>query len=254
MLILRSAGSNCDEETAHAFNIAGGEAQRVHLNRILESSAQLNDFQILAIPGGFSYGDDISSGKIFANQLRIHLADALRAFVKTGKPIIGICNGFQILVKAGLLPGPIDQPHGATLTHNDSHRFVDRWIRLKPISRKCIWLNGVEPLALPIAHGEGKFVPANETIRKHLWDQDQIALIYTKPDGSPANNEFPNNPNGAIDDIAGICDESGLVFGLMPHPERYVDPHQHPAWTSQHPLPIVGPGLGIFRAAINHVK
>jgi phosphoribosylformylglycinamidine synthase subunit PurQ / glutaminase len=253
VLILRSAGTNCDEETAHAFHLAGGVAERVHLNRILDKPSQLDDFQILAIPGGFSYGDDISSGKIFANQLRIHLADALRDFVSAGKPIIGICNGFQILVKAGLLPGPMDGPPAATLTHNDCHRFVDRWIHLKPVSKKCIWLSSCEPLSLPIAHGEGKFVPADEANRRALWERDQVALVYVRPDGGAADGKFPDNPNGAVDDIAGICDASGSVLGLMPHPERYVDPHQHPAWTSQHPLPTLGAGLAVFKSAINYV-
>jgi phosphoribosylformylglycinamidine synthase I len=213
----------------------------------------LGEAQILAIPGGFSYGDDISSGKIFANQLRMHLADALRDFVAAGKPIIGICNGFQILVKAGLLPGPMDGPPAATLTHNDCHRFVDRWIHLKPVSKKCIWLTDCVPLSLPIAHGEGKFVPASEPARRMLWELDQVALGYVHADGTPALGEFPDNPNGSVDDIAGICDSTGLVLGLMPHPERYVDPRQHPAWTSQSPLPAVGAGLAIFQSAINYV-
>jgi phosphoribosylformylglycinamidine synthase len=258
----------------------------VHLNRVLEKPAILQGAQILAIPGGFSYGDDISSGKIFANQLRMHLADALRNFVAAGKPIIGICNGFQILVKAGMLPGPMDGTVKATLTNNDCHRFVDRWIHLKPVSKKCIWLrelpvascqlpvnanaNAKAPaandsysqlatrnsqlfLSLPIAHGEGKYVPANETSRRALWDGDQVALVYARADGAAASGQFPDNPNGSIDDIAGVCDATGLVLGLMPHPERYVDPRQHPAWSSQSPLPAVGAGLAIFQSAVNYV-
>lgn len=307
VLILRSAGTNCDEETAYAFELAGAQTQRVHLNRILEKPHGMADFQILAIPGGFSYGDDISSGKIFANQLRIHLADALAEFVAAGKPVIGICNGFQILVKAGLLPGPMDKPLQATLAHNDCHRFIDRWIHLKAVSEKCVWLKELracgeqsrtvascEPvlsnlealrantggtsvpispafnsqlatvrpdspqahnsqlLPLPIAHGEGKFVPANEAARKALWDNDQVAFTYVRENGESPRGRFPDNPNGSVDDIAGICDSTGLVLGLMPHPERYVAAQQHPAWTSQTVLPQAGAGLAVFKSAVNY--
>lgn len=274
VLILRTAGSNCDEETAHAFQLAGAEARRIHLNRVLENPKLLKDFQIMAIPGGFSYGDDISSGKIFANRIRIHLAEALAEFVAGGKPIIGICNGFQVLVKAGLLPGPASAPPAATLAHNDSHRFIDRWIHLLARSKKCIWtrdLAGVDKgenhggrslpsgeaastatISLPVAHGEGKFIAADDQARRALWDHDQVVFVYTRRDGSPAGGEFPENPNGSINDIAGICDSTGLILGLMPHPERYVNPQQHPAWTSQNPLPDQGDGLQIFRSAVTY--
>lgn len=240
ILILRTAGTNCDAETAHAFNLAGGDAVPLHLNRILENPKLLDEYQAIALPGGFSYGDDIAAGKILANQINQHLSDGLRHFVTTGRPIIGICNGFQVLVKTSLLPGPLVGRVGqlATLTNNDSHRFIARWITLKPISRKCIWTAGLHSgeegahlLQLPVAHGEGKLITADEPVRRALWDNDQVALTYTHPDGAPANGEYPFNPNGAVDDIAGICDDSGLVFGLMPHPERYVSNWQHPAWT-----------------------
>ncbi len=243
VLILRTAGTNCDAETAHAFELAGGDAVRLHLNRILENPKLLDEYQAIALPGGFSYGDDIAAGKILANQINQHLSDALRHFVTTGRPIIGICNGFQVLVKTSLLPGPLVGRTGqlATLTNNDSHRFIARWITLKPISHKCIWTAGLHSdgektplLQLPVAHGEGKLVAADEPVRRALWDHDQVALTYTRPDGSPADGEYPFNPNGAVDDIAGICDDSGLVFGLMPHPERYVSNWQHPAWTRNH--------------------
>ena len=213
------------------------------------------DYQILAFPGGFSYGDDIAAGKILANQITHHLRDVLGEFVAAGKPVIGICNGFQVLVKTDLLPGPQAGQSGqtATLTNNNCGRLVDRWIRLAPRGRKCIWTAGLEPLDLPIAHGEGKFVPANEEVRKSLWDNEQVALVYVKSDDSPAAGNFPDNPNGSVDDIAGVCDSTGLVFGLMPHPERYVEPFQHPAWTSQNPLPTVGRGLRVFENAVRHV-
>jgi phosphoribosylformylglycinamidine synthase len=255
VLILRTAGTNCDQETAYAFERAGAAPERVHLNRVLGNPRLLADYQLLAIPGGFSYGDDISSGKIFANQLRIHLADDLKRFVEAGKPVIGICNGFQVLIKTDLLPGPLAAQSGqtATLAHNDSHRFIDRWVHLSPRSKKCVWTADLQStVEFPIAHGEGKFVPANEQVRRALWDNDQVALVYVRPDGTSANGEAPHNPNGAADDIAGVCDASGLVFGLMPHPERHVDPLQHPAWTRLSPLPEEGHGLTLFRSAVRH--
>lgn len=255
VLILRTAGTNCDEETAHAFELAGATCQRVHINRLLSDPSVMNDYQLMAVPGGFSYGDDIAAGKILANQIIHHLGDAFRAFVDAGKPIIGICNGFQVLVKTDLLPGPIGGLSGqtATLTHNDSGRFIDRWVGLTPRSNKCVWTAGLSPLELPIAHGEGKFVPASQSVRQALWDNQQVALTYSRTEGSSSEPDFPDNPNGSVDDIAGVCDASGLVFGLMPHPERYVSPLQHPAWTRHRPLPAEGQGLAIFRNAVRHV-
>lgn len=254
-LVLRSAGTNCDGETVHAFELAGAGAELIHINRLLESPAILEDFQILAFPGGFSYGDDIAAGKILANQIAHHLAEPIRRFIDSAKPVIGICNGFQVLVKTDLLPGPLAGRTGqtATLTNNDCGRFVDRWICLASRPSKCIWTAGVSTMQLPIAHGEGKFVPVDEPARKALWDGRQVALVYSKADGSPAVGQAPDNPNGSVDDIAGVCDASGLVFGLMPHPERYVDPLQHFAWTRNPSLPKEGDGLQIFRNAVKHV-
>jgi phosphoribosylformylglycinamidine synthase I len=255
-LILRTAGTNCDGETSHAFQIAGAHTEFIHINRLLDEPGLLERFQILAFPGGFSYGDDIAAGKILANQIVHHLGDPLRRFIEAGKPVIGICNGFQVLVKTDLLPGPLAGRSGqtTTLTNNDCGRFIDRWIHLAPKSGKCIWTAGLGPIELPIAHGEGKFVPADDAVRTALWDNDQVALIYAKPDGSPAGGLSPDNPNGSIDDIAGVCDASGLVFGLMPHPERHVDPIQHFAWTSRGKQPKEGDGLRIFRNAVKHVE
>jgi phosphoribosylformylglycinamidine synthase subunit PurQ / glutaminase len=254
-LILRTAGTNCDGETAYAFELAGARTEKVHINQLIREPGLLERFQILALPGGFSYGDDIAAGRILANQLAHHLRDALAAFIEAGKPVIGICNGFQVLVKTDLLPGPLAGRTGqtCTLTHNDSGRFVDRWVRLASRSRKCIWTADLQDVELPIAHGEGKFVPADDAVRRALWDADQVALVYAKADGSPAQGQSPDNPNGSVDDIAGVCDSTGLVFGLMPHPERYVDPTQHPAWTRRLPLASEGAGLQIFRNAVRHV-
>ncbi len=255
-LILRTAGTNCDAETAHAFELAGAAAEPVHLNRILKNPRILDDFQLMALPGGFSYGDDIAAGRIFANQIHHHLRDAFHTFRDAGKPIIGVCNGFQVLVKTDLLPGSIGQHTGqtCTLTNNDNGRFIDRWVRLMPRASKCIWTAGMGQLIeLPIAHGEGKFVPANDAVRRGLHENEQVALIYAKPDGAPAGGNFPDNPNGSIDDIAGVCDVTGLVFGLMPHPERYVRGFQHPSWTRNRQAGE-GVGLRVFRNAVQFAQ
>ena len=256
-LILRTAGTNCDAETAFAFSQAGADTESIHINRLLEQPDMLDRFQILAIPGGFSYGDDIAAGRILANQMAHHLHDALHGFVDSGRPVIGICNGFQVLIKTDLLPGQMSGRSGqiCTLTNNNSGRFVDRWISLSSRSQKCIWTRDIAGVfELPVAHGEGKFVPPDDKTLKALWSGDQIALTYATASGAPANGQFPDNPNGSIDDIAGICDASGLVFGLMPHPERYIDPTQHPAWTRMKPLPNAGQGLVIFQNAVKHVE
>ena len=255
-LVMRAAGTNCDLETAHALELAGFDVQLLHVNRVLDHHAHLHDHQLLAIPGGFSYGDDISAGRILANQITHHLADDLHRFVEAGKPILGVCNGFQVLIKTDLLPGKsVGQPgQSCTLTDNTCGRFIARWVHVKPQSSKCIWTAGLEPMELPIAHGEGRFICGNETVRQSLHANDQIALIYTRPDGSPARGEEPFNPNGSVDDIAGVCDETGLILGLMPHPERFVSPLQHPAWTSRGLDPSGdGPGLQLFRNAFGHV-
>jgi phosphoribosylformylglycinamidine synthase len=261
-LILRTAGTNCDGETAFAFELAGAATQKIHVNRLIAEPGLLREFQLLAIPGGFSYGDDIAAGRILANQITHHLHEPLKRFIEDGKPVIGICNGFQVLVKTDLLPGDSGGESGAspdlveeqtcTLTNNDCGRFVDRWIRLAVRSRKCVWTSGVQELDLPIAHGEGRFVPANDTVRKSLWDRDQVAMVYVERDGSPAGGAFPDNPNGSVDDIAGICDSTGLVLGLMPHPERFVDVTQHPGWTRSGRFADEGAGLQIFRNAVRH--
>lgn len=270
-LILRTAGTNCDQETAYAFERAGATTEAVHVNRLLQQPSLLDGFQLLAVPGGFSYGDDIAAGRILANQIAHHLSDAFRRFVETGRPVIGVCNGFQVLVKTNLLPGDLAGHTGqtCTLAHNDNGRFVDRWVDLAPRESRCVWTKGLAStptlpdssapalLHLPVAHGEGKFVPIDDAVRRALWDNGQVVLTYAKADGSPAGGSFPENPNGSVDDVAGVCDASGLVFGLMPHPERYVDPVQHPAWTRQRQagaLPREGQGLALFRNAVEHAR
>ena len=221
-IVLRAAGVNCDKESAHALTLAGFDARRVHVFRVMEDPALLDDVQLLMIPGGFSYGDDVAAGKILANQMIHRLSDALNQFVAAGKLVLGVCNGFQVLLKSGLLPwGRAASAAGrdATLTWNDCGHFVDRWVPLVAGGRTCVFLPPGERLMLPIAHGEGKFVP-RDGVLEAIRDGDQVAVRY---DG--------DNPNGSADDIAGICDPTGRVFGLMPHPERFVDVTQHPTWT-----------------------
>jgi phosphoribosylformylglycinamidine synthase len=220
-------------ETQYALEQAGFAAQRVHVFRLMENPAALRDYQFLVIPGGFSYGDDVAAGKILANQMLHRLADGLNEFIAAGKLALGICNGFQIMIKSGLLPEArvsTDVAHrGATLAWNDCGRFVDRWIHLRADSDKCVFLPKGEVICLPIAHGEGKFVPRDDTVLNALRTGDQVALRYVDKNGQ--TGAFPVNPNGSVDDIAGICDPSGRVMGLMPHPERFVEITQHPQWT-----------------------
>lgn len=254
-LVLTGFGINCDGETQTAFMRAGAQADRVHLNDVIAVPAMLENYQILAVPGGFSFGDDIASGKILANRLRYRLGDALRKFVADGKLMIGICNGFQVMVKMGILPMENGQfRQEVTLTHNDSGRFEDRWIRLgvDPNS-KCVWLKGMTALELPVRHGEGKFIPMDDMTLSRLKANGQVALRYLTADGTPARGRFPENPNGSVDDIAGICDATGRVFGLMPHPEAYVDRHHHPRWFRE-VLPEEGAGLQVFRNAVEYVR
>lgn len=249
-IVLRTAGTNCDRETAHALELAGFQPQRLHVFRLMENPAQLDDAQFLVVPGGFSYGDDVAAGKILANQMLHRLAGPLTRFVEAGKLVLGICNGFQVLIKSGLLPwgtvDPAEANHDATLAWNDSGQFVDRWIHLRADSDKCVFLRNGDVFTLPIAHGEGKFVPRDPAVLDTLRGQDQLALRYCKPDGSAAEGD-PANPNGSVDDVAGLCDPSGRVLGLMPHPERFVAPTQHPNWTRE--KPEVCAGLTLFQRA-----
>jgi phosphoribosylformylglycinamidine synthase I len=261
VLILRAPGSNCDQETAFAFETAGGQPEVVHLNRLLENPKLAEGYQILAIPGGFSYGDDLSAGRIFGNQMRHHLRGCLEEFKAAGKLIIGICNGFQILIKSGvLLPDRADEPI-ATLTLNQSGKFEDRWIDLAVAGDKCVFLRGIERMYLPIAHAEGQFITRDAATLQRLDAAGQLVLRYALPQGGTGDGgqgtgditrnsplPFPHNPNGAQLNVAGLCDETGRVFGLMPHPERHIDPTHHPRWTrEQHDR---GNGLAVFENAV----
>ncbi len=258
-LVLRTAGTNCDMESAFAFESVGAKADIVHINRLKDGEARLDDYHILVIPGGFTYGDDIASGKILANELKYTLFDDVKRFLSEGKLIIGICNGFQVLVKAGLLPGlngnamDID----ATLNLNDSARFEDRWVYLKSANHKkektrCAWTENVKDIIyLPVAHGEGKFIPKNNKVLDALKKNGQIVFRYADAKGRPGG--YPSNPNGSTDDIAGICDPTGRILGMMPHPERFIDRTQHPRWTREK-LRKEGDGLAIIRSGVEYIK
>ncbi|HHN46313.1 MAG TPA: phosphoribosylformylglycinamidine synthase I [Planctomycetes bacterium] len=229
VLVLRAAGSNCDVETARAFELAGASADLVHVNRLFAGEKRLADYAALAIPGGFTYGDDVAAGKVLAVEIAARLADDVRGFLDNAGLVIGICNGFQALVKTGLLPGSAGLP--ATLTHNDSQRFEARWVHLKIEPGRCLWTKSIEGeiITLPVAHGEGKFMVADSAALEKLERSGQVAARYVRPDGGVP--EYPADPNGSMSHIAGICDPSGRVFGLMPHPERFVERLQHPRFT-----------------------
>ena len=246
-LILRAPGTNCDAETAFAFEQVGAAAQVLHLNRLLENPQLAAEYQMLCIPGGFSYGDDISAGRVFGNQIRHHLTDVLQEFRAAGNLILGICNGFQVLMKSGLLDTDDATGPAASLCWNESGRYLDRWVNLKTSYNKCVFLAGVAELFLPIAHAEGRFVVRDEETLGRFEAAGQLALRYGQ--GSAANE--PYNPNGSVADVAGICDASGRVFGLMPHPERCVDPTHHPQWTRLPPI-SEGAGLQLFRNAVSY--
>ena len=247
-LVMRAAGVNCDRETQYALQQAGFAADRVHVRRLMENPATLDDVQFLVIPGGFSYGDDVAAGKILANQMLHHLTEPLSRFVEAGKLVLGICNGFQVLIKSGLLPwariDPATANHDATLGWNDSGRFIDRWIHLRADSDHCVYVCKGEVITLPIAHGEGKFIPRDESVLQTLKKQDQVALRYCNADGA---GDPGANPNGSVDDVAGLCDPSGRIMGLMPHPERFVAPTQHPTWTRGDGATV--DGLRLFQRA-----
>jgi phosphoribosylformylglycinamidine synthase len=219
---LRTDGINCDEELFYGFQIAGGESEMVHVNELLNKQKRLNDFQILALPGGFSYGDDILSAKVLANELIYKLGDAIDRFIKKDKLILGICNGFQALVRMGLLPWKMGPAEDISLIFNDTGRFECRWVKLHIENSNCIFTKGLngQIFEMPVAHGEGKFVVKNSIVKNRLKDNNYVAVKYTND----------TNPNGSHDNIAGITDTTGRIFGLMPHPERNMLYHHLPTW------------------------
>jgi phosphoribosylformylglycinamidine synthase I len=251
-VVLRAAGINCDMETEYALELAGAEAQRVHINRLIEDKNLLDEFQIIVIPGGFSYGDDVAAGKILANQIVHHLFDLLQRFIEQGKLVLGICNGFQVLVKAGILPGlePDKSRDDATITWNDSGKFEDRWVYLAPQSQRCVFIEAGRQIYLPIAHAEGKVVTKDASTTERLKAEEYVALKYVDENGNEAG--YPVNPNGSVDSIAGLTDTTGRVLGMMPHPERFVRRTQHPRWTREQN--VDGDGMTIFNNAVKYVR
>jgi phosphoribosylformylglycinamidine synthase I len=251
-IVLRSAGTNCDQETAHALRMAGAEPHVIHINQLVSKEVSLDPFRLMIIPGGFSYGDDVAAGKILANELRFKLRTALDEFVAQGKRIIGICNGFQVLVKTGYLPGPGPRSLGeggnsgraqtVTLSANDSGQFQCHWVRMRREKSACQWLGDTDiQWDLPIAHGEGKFVTRDAKTLAALEKNGQVIFRYRG-----------NNPNGSVNAIAGICSADGNIVGLMPHPERHVVSLQHPDWTrgvGKNKTPV---GLQFFQAAVQN--
>jgi phosphoribosylformylglycinamidine synthase len=249
-MVLRTAGTNCDHETVYALETAGAAGERVHVNHLAKNPKMLDEYAILAIPGGFSYGDDVAAGKILAVELISRLGDALRKFVQRGGLVIGICNGFQVLVKTGLLPGAGLEAGSCTLTDNDCRRYYDGWVYLKCLPSASLFTLGTgEVIRLPVAHAEGKFVTKDKQSLDVITTGGRVALQYCDAFGR-SSQEFPANPNGSQMAIAGICDDTGQVLGMMPHPERFVFGRQGPDWTrGEHP-PDEGDGLAIFRNAV----
>lgn len=249
-IVLNGHGINCPYETAYAINTSGGEATIVHVEELITSPKILEEYNLLILPGGFSFGDNLGSARVLANRLRYRVGDALREFISSGKLVMGICNGFQALVKMGLLPVP-DFKQRVTLTYNSSGKFEDRWIRLA-INRKspCVFTKGIEFLDLPVRHSEGRFVPSGKEVVEEMLCKNLIVCQYIGPGGSV--NTYPYNPNGSVGGVAGICDESGRIFGLMPHPEAYNHFTNHPFWTRNGGKE--GEGLKIFKNAVEYIE
>lgn len=257
--VLRAPGTNCDHETVFAFEEAGAIAERVHLFRLLESPALLRDFQILCVPGGFSYGDDVGAGAVFGNHLRTRLHDALHDFLSRETLTLGICNGFQVLLRAGVLPGGAggwravhDSTPEATLTWNANGRYTDLWVTLRVGRTQNAFLKGIETLECPIAHAEGRIAVRDASVLDRWEEAGQVALRYAADANIAADNQmlpYPQNPNGSTANIAGLSDPSGRVLGLMPHPERFLFATQHPQWTRRK-LAGAGAGRKVFENGV----
>jgi len=252
-VVLRAAGINCDMETEYALQLAGAEAERIHINRLIEDKDLLKKFHIIVLPGGFSYGDDVAAGKILANQITHHLYEPLQRFIEAGKLVLGICNGFQVLVKAGILPSNSSSggQQSVTITYNDSGKFEDRWVYLAPQTDRCVFIEPGRQIYLPIAHGEGKVFTTDQAVLETLRTEGRIAFKYVDANGS--EGPYPVNPNGSMDSIAGLTDTTGRVLGLMPHPERFVRDTQHPRW-SRPETGADADGMIIFANAVSYVR
>ena len=257
-LIITGFGLNCEKETAKAFEICGAAPSQIHLNDILENKESIADYHILAFIGGFSFGDHLGAGTVFANRVKFRLQKELEQFIADGKLIIGICNGFQTLTRLGIVPALNGRyfVQEAALAHNDSTLFRDDWVQLKAEqSSPCVFTKGIDQIRLPIRHGEGKFV-AEKDVLEEIESKNLVALRYCDNDGN-TDCAFPDNPNGSMNSIAGICDETGRVFGLMPHPEAFLSPFNAPDWQTAKMsgnLPEEGEGVIFFRNAVEYIK
>jgi len=253
VIILRGPGTNCDVETAHAFFQEGAAPETVHVNTLRKNPALLKNYSVLCIPGGFTYGDDISAGRIFANEMMLFLKDVLEEFIRQDKLILGICNGFQVLVKTGILPD-MDFVQKVTLGRNSSLKFEARWVWMKT-EQASLWTKGMERrvISLPVAHGEGRLI-AGETVLERLEKGGHVLLRYADEQGREAG--YPYNPNGSARRIAGIVDKTGRVFGLMPHPERFLYEGQHPfyGYLKARNASVIPWGRLFFRNAVAYVK
>ena len=264
-IVITGNGTNCETEMAHACRLAGFDTvEIVHISELLCGTKRLDDYQFLNLPGGFLDGDDLGSAKAGANRI-LHASVAgsgemlfaqFTRFITAGKLILGVCNGFQLLVKLGMLPG-FDGHYDrqtATLTFNDSGRFEDRWVHLRAdAASPCVFTKGLKGLALPVRHGEGKFVPLDEEILGRLHREHLICTQYSDARSERATLDYPANPNGSVNAIAGICDETGRIFGMMPHPEAFLHRTNHPRWTREE-LPEEGAGLALFRNAAEFLR
>ena len=258
ILVLTGLGLNCEAETAAAFRMVGARPDQVHLLDLLEARAgyRLADYRIVAFVGGFSFGDHLGAGFVFANKIRWRLYDQLVEFVETGGLALGICNGFQTMVRLGLLPGLAGdyRTPRSTLAPNDHLGYRNAWVRIRADpSSCCVWTRGIDGIDLPARHGEGKFLAESPAVLELLQSNRQIAVRYVDAEGKPTE-DWPENPNGSPGGIAGICDPSGRIFGLMPHPDAYLYPFQHPQWPRwrhQGIAPDEGEGLSIFRNGVD---
>jgi len=265
VLVLTGFGLNCDVETAYAFDKAGAVAERVHINSLIWGEISLKAYDVLVFGGGFSWGDDHGAGVLQAVRFKSNMGEALRRFIDAGKLVLGICNGFQALVNLGLLPG-FDGDYTArrvALTNNDCGNFRNDWITLTANTEApCVFTKGISRMELPIRHGEGKFYASKDVVRR-LVDERQVVFQYAMPSGDLARGKFPHNPNGSVLDIAGICDPTGRILGLMPHPEAYNHWTNHPDWTREKVRmkrrrePVRRDqtmGIDIFKNAIDYVQ